>query len=161
MAAQDDRDELVISTAVSQITTDFHSTSDRGWYATAYLLTNCAFLLVFGKMCTVLRVKHTFLAATLCVETGSAMCGAAPDSLVSIVGRAAAGLGAGGVQSGVASRHSPTSLRSFARPRRRISLRRAGCAALEQSTAMFKPGLTRGGTSSLQGRPAAAPPEAQ
>jgi MFS family permease len=58
-------------------------------------------LLVFGKLYTVSSVKATFLAAVLLFEIGSAICGAAPNSIAFIIGRAIAGLGAGGVQSGV------------------------------------------------------------
>ncbi|KAH8887522.1 MFS general substrate transporter [Thozetella sp. PMI_491] len=94
-------DKLIIAAAIPQITNDFSSTSDIGWYGTAYLLTNCAFLLLFGKMYTVFNVKATFLAAVLLFEIGSAICGAAPSSVAFIIGRAIAGLGAGGVQSGV------------------------------------------------------------
>ena len=95
------QDKLIISTAIPQITNEFHSANDIGWYGTAYLLTNCAFLLVFGKIYTFLNVKTTFLTAVVLFEVGSAICGAAPSSIAFIIGRAIAGLGAGGVQSGV------------------------------------------------------------
>ncbi|KAK3933911.1 MFS general substrate transporter [Diplogelasinospora grovesii] len=94
-------DKLIISTAIPAITNEFHAANDIGWYGSAYLLTNCAFLLVFGKLYTFLNVKFTFLAAVLLFEIGSAVCGAAPNSVAFIIGRAIAGLGAGGVQSGV------------------------------------------------------------
>ncbi|CAK7236554.1 hypothetical protein SBRCBS47491_009677 [Sporothrix bragantina] len=93
-------DKLIISTAIAQITNDFSSTSDIGWYGTAYLLTNCAFLLVFGKLYTLFSVKTVFLTATVLFEVGSVVCGAAPNSIAFILGRAIAGLGAGGVQAG-------------------------------------------------------------
>lgn len=95
------QDKLIISTAIPRITDEFHSANDIGWYGTAYLLTNCAFLLVFGKIYTILHVKATFLTAVILFEVGSAICGAAPNSIAFIMGRAIAGLGAGGVQSGV------------------------------------------------------------
>ncbi|KAJ3468408.1 hypothetical protein MRS44_002473 [Fusarium solani] len=88
-------DKLIISTAIPAITDEFHSANDIGWYGTAYLLTNCAFLLVFGKMYTFLDVKATFMAAAVLFEVGSAICGAAPNSIAFIIGRAIAGLGAG------------------------------------------------------------------
>ncbi|TVY41272.1 Efflux pump [Lachnellula occidentalis] len=94
-------DKLIISTAIPQITNEFHAANDIGWYGTAYLLSNCAFLLVFGKMYTVFSIKATFLTAVVLFEVGSAICGAAPNSIAFIIGRAIAGLGAGGVQSGV------------------------------------------------------------
>ncbi|KAF2740597.1 MFS general substrate transporter [Polyplosphaeria fusca] len=94
-------DKLIISTATPAITNEFHAASDIGWYGTAYLLTNCAFLLVFGKLYNFLNVKYTFLAAVMLFEIGSTICGAAPNSVSFIIGRAIAGLGAGGVQAGV------------------------------------------------------------
>ncbi|KAF7554336.1 hypothetical protein G7Z17_g2943 [Cylindrodendrum hubeiense] len=94
-------DKLIITTAIPAITNEFHAASDVGWYGTAYLLPNCAFLLVFGKLYTFMNVKYTFLTAVLLFEIGSAICGAAPTSIAFIIGRAIAGLGAGGVQSGV------------------------------------------------------------
>jgi MFS family permease len=86
---------------MAAITNEFHASNDIGWYGTAYLLTNCAFLLVFGKLYSIFNVKTTFLVAVILFEIGSAICGAAPNSIAFIVGRAIAGLGAGGVQSGV------------------------------------------------------------
>ncbi|KAJ3521976.1 hypothetical protein NM208_g13055 [Fusarium decemcellulare] len=94
-------DKLIISTAVPAITDEFHAANDIGWYGTAYLLTNCAFLLVFGKLYTVFNIKAVFITATVLFEAGSAICGAAPNSTAFIIGRAIAGLGAGGIQSGV------------------------------------------------------------
>ncbi|KAI5459044.1 major facilitator superfamily domain-containing protein [Mariannaea sp. PMI_226] len=94
-------DKLIISTAIPAITNEFQAANDIGWYGTAYLLTNCAFLLVFGKLYTFLNIKATFITSVVLFEVGSAICGAAPNSTTFIVGRAIAGLGAGGVQSGV------------------------------------------------------------
>lgn len=74
-----------------------------GWYGTAYLLTNCAFQLVFGKLYKFLPVKATFLISLLLFEAGSALCGAAPNSIALIFGRVISGLGAGGVLPGVVS----------------------------------------------------------
>ncbi|EXK23832.1 hypothetical protein FOMG_19412 [Fusarium oxysporum f. sp. melonis 26406] len=93
-------DRLVISTAIPQITDDFHSVTDIGWYGSAYLLTNCAFQLLFGKIYTFFSVKFTFLSAILLFEIGSAICGAAPNSVAFIFGRAIAGLGSAGIMSG-------------------------------------------------------------
>jgi hypothetical protein len=97
------QDKLIISTAIPEITNEFHSANDIGWYGTAFLLTNCAFLLVFGKLYTIFNVKSTFLTAVFLFEVGSAICGAAPNSIAFIIGRAISGLGAGGVQSGIVS----------------------------------------------------------
>ncbi|KOS19947.1 putative HC-toxin efflux carrier [Escovopsis weberi] len=93
-------DRLIISTAVPEITDEFHSAGDIGWYGTAYLLTNCSFQLVFGKLYSLFRVKTIFMLSIVLFEIGSALCGAAPDSKSFIVGRAIAGLGSGGIMSG-------------------------------------------------------------
>ncbi|KAK7954876.1 major facilitator superfamily domain-containing protein [Apiospora saccharicola] len=94
-------DRLIISTAIPQITDDFHSLPDVGWYGSAYLLTTCSFQLMFGKLYTFFSVKTIFLATVVLFEIGSAICGAAPNSVVFIVGRAIAGVGAAGIFSGV------------------------------------------------------------
>ncbi|KAE8165518.1 major facilitator superfamily domain-containing protein [Aspergillus tamarii] len=94
-------DRLIVSTAIPQITNEFNSAGDIGWYGTAYLLTNCAFQLVFGRIYTLFSVKPIFLTSILLFEAGSALCGAAPNSVAFILGRAIAGLGGGGILSGV------------------------------------------------------------
>ncbi|KAL4893882.1 MFS general substrate transporter [Aspergillus ambiguus] len=93
-------DRLIISTAIPVITDQFHSITDVGWYGAAYQITSCAFQLLWGKVYSLFSVKGTFLVSILLFEIGSAICGAAPNSLALIVGRAVAGLGSGGVMSG-------------------------------------------------------------
>ncbi|KAK0719634.1 putative MFS multidrug transporter [Lasiosphaeris hirsuta] len=94
-------DRLIISTAIPEITDEFHSVTDIGWYGSSYLLTNCAFQLMFGKLYTFFSVKASFLVSVFLFEAGSAICGAAPNSVSLIVGRAIAGLGSAGIISGV------------------------------------------------------------
>jgi len=43
-------DETIIATAIPRITDHFHRLDDVGWYGSAYLLTNAAFQLFFGKV---------------------------------------------------------------------------------------------------------------
>lgn len=93
-------DRLIISTAIPQITDDFHSVTDIGWYGSAYLLSNSAFQLMYGKVYTFFSIKAVFLTAIALFEIGSAICGAAPNSVAFIVGRAVAGLGSAGIMSG-------------------------------------------------------------
>ncbi|KAI8964656.1 MFS general substrate transporter [Daldinia sp. FL1419] len=94
-------DRLIISTAIPSITNEFNAADDIGWYGTAFLLTNCAFLPIFGKLYTLVNIKPAFMIAILLFEIGSAICGVAPNSITFIIGRAIAGVGAGGVQSGI------------------------------------------------------------
>ena len=93
-------DKTIIATCIPRITDAFHALDDIGWYGSAYLLTTCAFQLLFGKFYTHFNIKLVFLLAITCFELGSLICGAAPSSTALIVGRAIAGLGAAGIFSG-------------------------------------------------------------
>ncbi|KAK4089937.1 hypothetical protein PCL_05665 [Purpureocillium lilacinum] len=93
-------DQTIIATAIPTITSQFHSIEDIGWYGSAYLLTTCSFQLFFGKLYTLLSLKWTFVGAVVVFEVGSAICGASPNSIALIVGRAIAGIGGAGVFSG-------------------------------------------------------------
>ncbi|WEW60330.1 MFS sugar transporter [Emydomyces testavorans] len=93
-------DNTIIATAIPRITDHFHALEHVGWYGSSYLLTTCAFQLVFGKIYTFFPVKWVFLVAIGVFEVGSVVCGAAPTSEALIVGRAVAGMGASGIFSG-------------------------------------------------------------
>jgi len=73
---------------------------DVGWYGSSYLLTTCAFQLGFGKLYTYLNLKWVYLVAIGFFELGSIVCGAAPNSVALIIGRAVAGLGSAGIFTG-------------------------------------------------------------
>jgi MFS family permease len=93
-------DNTILSSAIPKITDQFHALGDVGWYASAYLLTNCAFQLFWGKLYTFYTVKWVYLAALFLFELGSLICAVAPSSMALIIGRAIAGIGAGGVTNG-------------------------------------------------------------
>lgn len=60
----------------------------------------CAFVLLFGKFYSFYNPKWVILAATTVFEVGSVLCGAAPRSIVLIIGRGVAGVGAAGIFTG-------------------------------------------------------------
>ncbi|KAF2118828.1 major facilitator superfamily domain-containing protein [Lophiotrema nucula] len=93
-------DRVIIATAIPQISDDFGSVSDVGWYGGAYNLTCCAFQLLFGKLYAFFPVKVVLIASVLLFEAASALCGAAPTSLAFLIGRAFAGVGAAGIFAG-------------------------------------------------------------
>jgi MFS family permease len=93
-------DRTIIATAVPQITNHFNSLDDVGWYASAYLLTACSTLLIFGRLYTFYSSKIIYLTSIALFEIGSVLCGAAPSSKAFIVGRAIAGMGSAGLMSG-------------------------------------------------------------
>jgi MFS family permease len=91
---------MIINTAIPKITDDFNSVGDIGWYGAGYQLTTSAFQLLFGKIYSFYSTKITFLVTILLFELGSAISGAAPNSVAFIVGRAIAGIGGAGIASG-------------------------------------------------------------
>ncbi|KAH8895438.1 major facilitator superfamily protein, partial [Thozetella sp. PMI_491] len=94
-------DRTILATAIPQITDEFHSIDDIGWYASAYMMTACAFQLLFGKIYTFYSSKWVFLASIAIFELGSLLCAVAPNSPAFVVGRAVAGLGSAGVMAGM------------------------------------------------------------
>jgi MFS family permease len=62
-----------------------------------------AFQLMFGKIYSMYSVKLVLLLSILLFEIGSAICGAAPNSVAFIIGRAVAGVGAAGILAGSVS----------------------------------------------------------
>ncbi|EME79884.1 uncharacterized protein MYCFIDRAFT_155743 [Pseudocercospora fijiensis CIRAD86] len=93
-------DNTIIATAIPKITDQFQAIGDVGWYGSSYLLTTCAFQLFFGKLYTFFSLKWVYMIALLIFEIGSAVCGAAPNSVALIIGRAVAGLGSAGIFAG-------------------------------------------------------------
>ncbi|KAI0441960.1 major facilitator superfamily domain-containing protein [Xylaria telfairii] len=93
-------DTTIVSTAIPAISNEFHRTQDVGWYGSAYFLGMCTFQIFWGRLFTFYDLKKVYIAAIVIFEIGSAICGAAPNSPAFIVGRAVAGVGAGGIFSG-------------------------------------------------------------
>ncbi|OAG12766.1 putative MFS aflatoxin efflux pump [Paraphaeosphaeria sporulosa] len=85
-------DRTIVSTAIPSISNDFNALSDVGWYGSAYNMTNCCFQLLFGKLYAFFPTKVVLIASVILFETASAICGAAPNSITFIVGRAIAGI---------------------------------------------------------------------
>ncbi|PQE21588.1 putative DHA14-like major facilitator ABC transporter protein [Rutstroemia sp. NJR-2017a WRK4] len=93
-------DTTIVSTAIPAITDDFNTTADVGWYGSAYFLTQCAFQIFWGRLYTFYDLKTMYVLAIGIFEVGSLLCAVAPTSSAFIVGRAFAGVGAGGVFTG-------------------------------------------------------------
>lgn len=94
------QDTSIISTAIPQITNEFNSLEDVGWYGSAYFLTTCAFQLLWGRCFTFFDLKWTYICAIAFFEVGSLICAVAPSSIALIVGRAIAGVGSAGIFTG-------------------------------------------------------------
>ncbi|KAK0610986.1 major facilitator superfamily-domain-containing protein [Immersiella caudata] len=93
-------DNSIIATAIPEITNEFKSLPDVGWYGSAYLLTTAALQLLFGRFYTFFSIKLIYLIAIFIFEVGSLICAVAQNSVTLIVGRAVAGVGSAAVFSG-------------------------------------------------------------
>jgi MFS family permease len=65
-----DQDRTIIGTAIPKITDDFKSIGDVGWYASSYLITLCAFQLIYGRIYTFYSPKWVLLYAIVVFEIG-------------------------------------------------------------------------------------------
>ncbi|OHW97502.1 MFS multidrug transporter [Colletotrichum incanum] len=86
--------------AIPAITDEFHSIQDIGWYGSAYHVANAAFQPLTGKIYRYFSSKWSFFVFLVLFEIGSLVCGAAPSSIVLILGRVLAGIGSAGIMSG-------------------------------------------------------------
>ncbi|KAF2833450.1 major facilitator superfamily transporter [Ophiobolus disseminans] len=93
-------DRTIIGPAIPAITNQFNSIGDIGWYGSSYMLTSAGFILLYGRIYTFFPTKPVFLSGIFLFEAGSAVCGAAQNSTMLIVGRAIAGLGSSGIFTG-------------------------------------------------------------
>lgn len=93
-------DGTILATALPVITSKLGGINDVSWYSAAFFITTCAFQLPFGRAYTLLNTKWTYLTSILIFLIGSAVCGAAPNSISFIIGRAIAGAGGAGVMGG-------------------------------------------------------------
>ncbi|SPO29811.1 probable aflatoxin efflux pump AFLT [Ustilago trichophora] len=93
-------DQTIVSTAIPEVTNQFKTFSDVGWYGSAYLLTSTCFQPLFGRLYSRFPIKYVFVIAFTLFEIGSLICGVSQDSTTFIVGRAIAGLGMSGAYSG-------------------------------------------------------------
>ena len=79
-------DNTIIATAIPYITDQFKNLNDVGWYGSVYLLTTCAFQLLYGKLYKFFSIKLVFLTGLFIFEVGSLICGVAPNSISLIIG---------------------------------------------------------------------------
>ncbi|BGP04230.1 hypothetical protein JCM10049v2_000028 [Rhodotorula toruloides] len=90
-------DQTILAPALPVIASKFQALDQIAWIASAYFLTQTAFLLLYGQILTLFDRKWTFLFAILIFELGSLVCAVAKNVDVLIFGRAFAGCGAAGI----------------------------------------------------------------
>ncbi|KAJ3056698.1 hypothetical protein HK097_005099 [Rhizophlyctis rosea] len=90
-------DQTIVGVALPRIGEDFGDFAQVPWIGTAYLLTATPIAPLYGKMADIFGRKACFMFAIAVFEIGSAICGAAPNMVALIIGRAIAGIGGGGL----------------------------------------------------------------
>lgn len=55
------QDRTIIATAIPRITDEFNALDDVSWFGSSYLLTQCSFQLVFGRVNTLYSPKLVLL----------------------------------------------------------------------------------------------------
>ncbi|KAJ0160977.1 putative HC-toxin efflux carrier TOXA [Colletotrichum tanaceti] len=93
-------DNTILATAIPQISSDFKSLNDIGWYGSSYLIAQMALLPTCGRLYAFYNIKWVYCLSLAVFEVGSVVSAVAPNSMALIVGRAVSGLGAAGLVSG-------------------------------------------------------------
>ena len=87
--------QTIVATALPTIGRELHDFENLSWIITAYLLTSTAVAPLYGKMADIHGRRTMMLAGTGLFVVGSAICGAAPNMIVLVIGRGLQGLGGG------------------------------------------------------------------
>ncbi|KAH8722588.1 major facilitator superfamily domain-containing protein [Phaeosphaeriaceae sp. PMI808] len=93
-------DNTILATAIPQISSDFQSLNDIGWYGSSYLIAQMALLPTCGRLYSFYNIKWVYCISLGVFEIGSIISAVAPNSMALIIGRAVSGLGAAGLVSG-------------------------------------------------------------
>ncbi|KAL8277526.1 hypothetical protein RQP46_010081 [Phenoliferia psychrophenolica] len=81
-------DQTILATALPRIASDFNAFSLQGWVSSSFILTQTAFLLIFGQVLRIYPAKYVLLANVTLFEVGSVICGSSHSVYVLIFGRA-------------------------------------------------------------------------
>ncbi|KAF1986292.1 MFS general substrate transporter [Aulographum hederae CBS 113979] len=91
-------DTTVVTTALPTIANEFHADQTGfTWIGSAYMLASAAMNTIWGRFSDIFGRKQMLVAANVFFMIGSAMCGASPNLLWLIIGRALQGMGGGGI----------------------------------------------------------------
>ncbi|GAA5957324.1 hypothetical protein JCM21900_000808 [Sporobolomyces salmonicolor] len=90
-------DQTILATALPRIASDFNSFDKQGWISSGFILTQTAFLLIFGQFLRIWPAKWVLISSVTVFEVGSAICGSANGPMQLIWGRAISGVGAAGI----------------------------------------------------------------
>ncbi|KAF8484186.1 major facilitator superfamily domain-containing protein [Gautieria morchelliformis] len=90
-------DQLILTTAIPRIVSQFNSLGEISWIPNAYFLTMASFMIVYGQILNLAPLKYVISVCVLIFEIGSLLCGVAFNMNFLLFGRAIAGIGAAGL----------------------------------------------------------------
>ncbi len=90
-------DQTIVATALPTIVSDLGGITQYSWVFTAYMLTSCVSVPVYGRLGDVHGRRPLMLFAIVVFLLGSALCGAAQNMTELVVFRGIQGIGAGGL----------------------------------------------------------------
>jgi MFS family permease len=96
-------DATVVAAVQPIIVSEFDAVDELAWLSVAFLLAATATNMVWGRLYTQYNSKWLYLGNVFLFEVGSAICGAAPNMGVMIVGRTICGVSGSGLYVGVMS----------------------------------------------------------
>jgi MFS family permease len=93
-------DNTIVADIQATIVEDFQAVDKVAWLATAFVIPGTALMLPAGQLFQVFNAKWCYVLGILVFEIGSAVCGAAANITVLIMGRAIAGIGSTAIYTG-------------------------------------------------------------
>ncbi|KAJ7808133.1 transporter [Mycena olivaceomarginata] len=90
-------DQIILSTALPRIASNFDSFSLQGWVATSFVLAQTVFILFYGQMLRIFPAKWILISSIIIFEIGSLLCGISQNVDQLIARRTVSGVGAGGM----------------------------------------------------------------
>ncbi|KAJ7581208.1 MFS general substrate transporter [Mycena floridula] len=90
-------DQTIVATALPTIVQDLGGGKNYSWVGSAYLLAAASLSPLYGKLSDIIGRKPILYASIGCFLIGSALCGAAQNSIWLVVCRAVQGIGGGGI----------------------------------------------------------------
>lgn len=94
-------DNTVVADVQPHIVLQFDAVDQLAWLSVAFIMAAVSTNLLFGQLYSQLLPKWLYIGSVAVFEVGSAVCGAAPNMPILIVGRALCGLGGSGMYLGV------------------------------------------------------------
>lgn len=92
-------DGTLVATLLTDIGSSFQASNQASWLGTAYLLSQCCFTPIYGRLSDLIGRRAAHLTAVTSFALGTALCAISPNMETLIFARCIQGIGGGGLQS--------------------------------------------------------------